>query len=239
MLVSACGVSNNKPESVTVSEPACDATKLPTDAILVDQYRQLSLCNWTVYMHDDLYKNKLGSQVYFALAEDLSKILEVVPSTTATVLQETNIWLELNEPAFPGGVYHPSAQWLSANNYPEKWARGLQLGNARNYLNWVNEQPAMVLHEFAHALHHQKYGFENADTTAAFNAAFRSGLYNSVKHVDGSVWKAYAISDAKEYFAELTEAYFWKNDFYPFDRKDLTSHDPAGKAVVELLWNTP
>ena len=114
VLVSACGVSSNKPESVTVSEPACDATKLPTDAILVDQYRQLSLCNWTVYMHDDLYKNKLGSQVYFALAEDLSKILEVVPSTTATVLQETNIWLELNEPAFPGGVYHPSAQWLSA-----------------------------------------------------------------------------------------------------------------------------
>jgi hypothetical protein len=29
-----------------------------------------------------------------------------------------------------------------------------------------------------------------------------------------------------EFFAEMTEAYFWKNDMFPFDRNELKSYDP-------------
>jgi hypothetical protein len=39
-----------------------------------------------------------------------------------------------------------------------------------------------------------------------------------------------------EYFAELSEAYFWVNDFYPFVRAELREHDPAGYAAVEAAW---
>ncbi len=30
-----------------------------------------------------------------------------------------------------------------------------------------------------------------------------------------------------EYFAEGTEAYFYRNDFYPFVRAELKDHDPV------------
>lgn len=45
-----------------------------------------------------------------------------------------------------------------------------------------------------------------------------------------------AIADAKEYFAEATEAYFGTNDFYPFVRPELNEHDPEGYAVVRAMW---
>ena len=33
-----------------------------------------------------------------------------------------------------------------------------------------------------------------------------------------------------------TEAYFYRNDFYPFVRAELQKHDPAGYAVMERVW---
>jgi len=39
--------------------------------------------------------------------------------------------------------------------------------------------------------------------------------------------RAYAMNDAKEYFAEETEAFFGRNDFYPFTREELKKHDPS------------
>ena len=48
--------------------------------------------------------------------------------------------------------------------------------------------------------------------------------------------RAYALTNAKEYFAELTEAYYGFNDFYPFNREQLQAFDPAGYALVEQAW---
>jgi dipeptidyl-peptidase-4 len=39
-----------------------------------------------------------------------------------------------------------------------------------------------------------------------------------------------------EYFAESTEAYFGRNDFFPFDRRELTRHDPEVEALLGKLW---
>jgi hypothetical protein len=44
------------------------------------------------------------------------------------------------------------------------------------------------------------------------------------------------MTNAMEYFAEATEAYFARNDFYPFDRDELKKHDPEMYALVEKLW---
>ena len=40
----------------------------------------------------------------------------------------------------------------------------------------------------------------------------------------------------QEYFAELTEAYFGTNDFYPFVRAELKQHDPKMYQVLEKVW---
>jgi len=40
----------------------------------------------------------------------------------------------------------------------------------------------------------------------------------------------------KEYFAELSEAYFGTNDMYPFVRAELMKHDPEAHALLKKLW---
>ena len=39
-----------------------------------------------------------------------------------------------------------------------------------------------------------------------------------------------------EYFAEGTEAYFDRNDFYPFVRAELKEHDPVLHDLLEEIW---
>lgn len=45
------------------------------------------------------------------------------------------------------------------------------------------------------------------------------------------------MRDVHEYFAELSEAYFSKNDYSPYKRAKLRAFDPQGFAAVENLWN--
>ena len=45
------------------------------------------------------------------------------------------------------------------------------------------------------------------------------------------------MTNAMEYFAELTEAYFGVNDFYPFNRSELQRHDPEMAKLLSKVWN--
>jgi len=54
-----------------------------------------------------------------------------------------------------------------------------------------------------------------------------SGKYNSVFHISCSVGHKHdATTDEAEYFAESTEAFFWKNDYYPLNNMQLYEFDP-------------
>ena len=223
----------------TTVPPACEPPAFPPSSVEDDGYRRFELCGWSVYMRIELFDAPLGSDVYQALAEDLLMVISVLPEPTIDFLRGTNIWMELDVPAFPGGVYHPSAQWLEDNGYPAKWAEGVQFGNADNFMTWVEQQPAMLLHEFTHAWDHQHHGYAQPAVLNAYDQAMAAGLYDAVEYVDGQILEAYATTNAAEYFAELSEAYFWTNDFYPFVRADLAAHDPVGLAAVEEAWELP
>ena len=47
---------------------------------------------------------------------------------------------------------------------------------------------------------------------------------------------AYAMTTPQEYFAESSEAYFSRNDFFPFTRDELKKHDPEIFKLLEKLW---
>jgi hypothetical protein len=98
----------------------------------------------------------------------------------------------------------------------------------------------MVLHELAHAYHFLVLGAKHRGIEAAYKNAVQEKRYEAVTHVKGGKKrKAYALTNAKEYFAELSEAYFGKNDFYPFTRADLQKHDPVGYKVLVEVWGEP
>lgn len=237
-------------DGVTDEEEACDdgiengSTLCSPSCALINcgdalDYQITVVHGWRLCIAGALERDEpeLAERVMTALDADLGRVVEVLPEHATRFLRRVFIWVELDIPAFQGGVYHPSAGWLSDNGYPVEWAEGVQLGNARNYLSWTGQQPAMVLHELTHAWHHQHLGYRYAPILEAFDAAMEAGLYDRVPHVDGRSRAAYATTNHIEYFAELTEAWFWRNDFFPFLRQDLLMHDPQGAAMVEQGWS--
>ena len=99
--------------------------------------------------------------------------------------------------------------------------------------------PYLLLHELAHAYHDKVLSFKNEAIKAAYEKAKASGTYDEVERFNGNDIvkdEAYAMTTPQEYFAELTEAYFGKNNFYPFNRNELKEHDPEGYAVIEKAW---
>lgn len=94
----------------------------------------------------------------------------------------------------------------------------------------------MVLHELAHAYHDRVLGSDNADVLAAYQNALTSKKYESVDYNLGGKKRAYALNNADEYFAELTEAYLVENDYFPFNKSQLKDFDPIGYALMQKAW---
>jgi dipeptidyl-peptidase-4 len=96
----------------------------------------------------------------------------------------------------------------------------------------------VVLHELAHAYHDQVLGFDHPGIIEAYAKAKASGVYEQVLQYTGKRVRHYALTDHKEYFAEGTEAYFYRNDFYPFVGAELKEHDPALHALLVQIWGS-
>jgi hypothetical protein len=183
----------------------------------------------------------LADRTLTLLGAQLDRVARRLPAGAVEKLRAVRIWVEEAEPHHPCMAYHPHAGWLRDHGMSPEKARSVEIANARNFLGWTEQQPWMVLHELAHAYHHQILpdGFENAEVTAAFDRAMRAGLYDSVARVGGRTERAYAASNPREYFAESSEALFGTNDFFPFHRAELERHDPGAAALLARLWGEP
>jgi toxin lethal factor len=85
----------------------------------------------------------------------------------------------------------------------------------------------VLLHEIAHAVHHQLIGYDNSSIKAAFAQALERKL------VDKST---YAATNEKEFFAEMTCAYLDRLHYYPHTRADLETHDPVTFRLMKSVW---
>src|SRR5690606_9810950 len=116
----------------------------------------------------------------------------------------------------------------------------VEVCDVNEYLLWRAEQPLCVLHEMAHALQHQLG--DPSEIRLAFEHARDTGRYEEVRSAlapEGRLRRAYALNNHYEYFAELSEAYFGRNDFAPFTRDELASFDPDGLSMLETVWAMP
>ena len=77
------------------------------------------------------------------------------------------------------------------------------------------------------------------DAIEAYRRVKESGRFEEVLSASGRNRRHYALTDHKEFFAELTESAFGTNDFYPFVRAELLKDDPQSLEVVERLWRDP
>ena len=172
------------------------------------------------------------------LAAKLADIRIVVPANKLDQLRQVTIVLDASCGDLHSMQYHPSGDWLEAHGYPrdlEKCVhlpRAVDVATRRN----VNEQPWVVLHELAHAYHDQVLGFDEPRIVAAWEAFKADGRGQSTLLFDGSRTKHYGLTDQKEFFAEMTEAYFGSNDFQPFNRAELKTDHPAIFTLLADIW---
>jgi hypothetical protein len=165
----------------------------------------------------------------------------VLPEERTRRLQQVPIWLDLTHGKLKPAQYHPSAVWLTSNGYSSSLAKAVHIPDAAAYASVRHQriQPWSILHELAHAYHDQVLGFENAEIQKAWEAFRDTHKYEKVLHIEGKLTRHYALTNAKEFFAEMTEAYFGVNDFFPFNRAEFQQAEPALYEQMSRWWSEP
>jgi hypothetical protein len=94
----------------------------------------------------------------------------------------------------------------------------------------------VILHELAHAYHHYDLGDNNPFIQNAYDQARTRGLYTSVPDERRGAVRAYAATNAHEYFAELSCAYLDRCGYFPHDRDSLREYDSVGYELMRKVW---
>lgn len=203
------------------------------------EYETKNIQGWKVKINRKLWKQEkqITKDAITLLDVKLKNVERVVPTKHHDFLKSVTIWVEKDIQGFSGMVYHPSAKWLKNHGYNPDKAKAVEITNIRNFISRTKTQPWHVLHELAHAYHDSVIGKDFRPIIDAYNHAVNAGLYREVPKNNGKKSKdAYALKNKSEYFAELSEAYFGENDFYPFNRKQLKEYDIQGYIAIEKAW---
>lgn len=212
-------------------------------------YETRTMRGWTLHINRELLATdaRLLAKTLEILDKQLKEITEVVPKDAVAKLKEVPLYFN---PEYPGvrpvAEYHPGDGWLKKQGRDPEMAKAVEFTNVRIFEAEANRMPNVTLHELAHGYHDRVVakGFANAEIVAAYTRAKDSGKYDKVERHFGNgrpntFEKAYAMTTAMEYFAETTEAFFSRNDFFPFTRDELKKHDPDMFALLGKLWGAP
>ena len=216
----------------------CATENVTTQPIPASQYEIRIVEGWKVYVNRMLLREDaaVGAEALKVLAGKLYDITRVVPERPCAELKKVPLWLGVDDGPNDRAQYHPSRDWLKKHGFNPDKAKGVEIGNAAQFVRAAIDQPSMVLHELAHAYHDQVLRFDHPGIRKAYEDAKASGAYESVLRSSGSKERHYAMTDPQEYFAEGTEAFFGTNDFFPFVRAELRHHDPGLYKLLEQIW---
>ncbi len=210
-----------------------------------EKYEARMMEGWSVLISRQLLEKepKETAIAIELLQKQLEEIHGVVPREAVTKLQQVRLYFTPEyQNIRPSAEYHPGAGWLSANKRDPEMAKQVEFTNTRVFADDIKRMPLLVLHELAHAYHDRflPQGYDHPDIKAAFGKAKASGTYDRVERRDSRgktrMDKAYAMTNAAEYFAETTEAYFGANDFFPYTKDELKKHDPAMFELLGKCW---
>jgi len=176
------------------------------------------------------------------LQKQLEEIIRVVPAAAVHEMKKVPLWFSPEYPGVPPKAeFHPDMKWLRDHGRNPAMAQAVEFTDIKTFPEECERMPNFTLHELAHAYHYHVLGFDDPAVREAFERAKAAGLYDRVerrrtKGRPSTFEKAYALTNEKEYFAEVTEAYFSRNDFFPFTRDELRAHDPYVVPVLEKAW---
>jgi len=196
---------------------------------------------WTVHVDPQMLEGKHaeeGMRALAMLANHLQRIAILMPEDRLEQMQKLEIWIEHRHPELGNMQYHPDVEWLTTRGYDARLAKKVHITRASALLSrqQLLKHPAVILHELAHAYHDQVLGFDDPRIKEAYEKAMEAAIYDEVLLYTGKKVRHYGATNHKEYFAEGTEAYFYRNDFYPFVRAELKRHDPKLHDLLKDIW---
>jgi hypothetical protein len=211
-----------------------------------DAKRELrNIAGWTVKISKELLAAQPAEteRALGLLRDQLEEIVRVVPEAAVAMLKKVPLYFSPEYPKVPPRAeYHPGADWLTENKRDPLMVKGVEFTNVRIFEQEVRRMPNFALHELAHAYHDLvlPQGFHNADLRSAYDKVKASGKYEEVERRSAEgrlqMGRAYGLTNPQEYFAESTEAFFVRNDFFPYTKEELKAYDPEMFELLGRLW---
>lgn len=197
---------------------------------------------WTIRVDSRLLEGEdaeLGKRALQLIANRLADVKLALKPQKIGQLQKITIWLDRTHGELKAAQYHPSAAWLKANGYDEGLEKCVHIPDAAEFVSRGHQrvQPWSVMHELAHAYHDQVLDFEHPQIKAAWERIKESKRFESVLHINGHKTRHYALTNQKEFFAEMSESYLGTNDFFPFNRAELKQDEPEIYSLLAQIWD--
>ena len=222
------------------------------------EYEKTVLGGWPVFLEPNW--NDGDKALECRLAEDLECAAKCLPKHAREFLKKnTPVYVNKSFRYGPeicpivgrGLCFHPESKWLEENFMHVEKCECVELYCAKEYLDdcvyWG--RAGVLIHEFSHAYHHKclEKGYDNDEIRECFELAMKERLYDWVRvhGPQGPMAKAYASTNAMEYFAELSAAFLGQpnmqsgeefNKWYPFNRRQIKEHDPRAYEMLKKVW---
>ncbi|MDP1978534.1 DUF4124 domain-containing protein [Undibacterium sp.] len=200
---------------------------------------------WKILVEQDMAAAdpKLTAAASSRLQQALASILEKLPAASHAYVKGLNFYLMWGPKSPKGGQKGGMRAVLQFNpvNHPlydPVWKNAVIIYSAANFVA-VDEVVVRkdLSHEIGHTWHLRDWPAKHPEVTDAFQAAKLAGLYKNVETYKGKMLDtAYALTNEREYFAELTAMYFMGSTYYPYDKAGLKKYDARGYQMIEQYW---
>jgi len=215
------------------------ATLVPVaslNASALSRHHKLNLEGWDVYIEQHLV-DKNDIRVFLAmrlLKEKLQELQTLLPADAVKQLKSVPIFFSENK------EFNAEYYFFERNVYRTgkdiKMMNGIEFRSISFFIEESKYSPMLLLHELAHAYHKLNYERIDKIVMRAYRHAETGNLYQNVLTITNRYSRAYALESPFEYFAELTESYFGRNNYFPFDQVELKEYDRMGYDMVEKAW---
>jgi len=219
------------PEGLARPVPGAPKTYQPTTS-----YAVKNLAGWEVYVHNSLLPGgehaETGAEAMRRLTDAMLRLKAWIAADPLARLLKVKIWLEWDSTNGPWGrtsgyQYHPGRDWLLDMDFNPDKHKCVEFGNAESLARRSPEATVSVLlHELAHAYHHQVLTFDDPDVLAAYKRCVKGDTYPE---------RDWVKSDHKEFFAGVTTRYFGTKE----EREAVGRRDPVLEQFLQKTWGKP
>ncbi len=180
-------------------------------------YGRRAINGWQVLVDPVLGRRRgYGNEILRLLEAKLHLVERYMPTHTVEKMRSIPIWLEENDAAVPYIAAHTTTESLTrAGLNPEKFG-SVEIGQTDRFFQWQALQPFAILNVLARVTYHRLSSEEKQLVSEAWQETVKGGHLDNVLRFDGRQTRHPALRDAESFFAEMTVAYYGRNDHYPF-----------------------